>query len=55
MNLLAPETVSIIGNLVTKDISALVKWSSESKKECSGMVVNYIVFYKAANDTELSE
>ena len=52
---LAPEAVSIDYNIEPKDISALVKWSIKSQKQCSGVVVNYIVFYKAENDPELSE
>ncbi|XP_071384153.1 interleukin-31 receptor subunit alpha-like [Centroberyx affinis] len=49
----APETISLT-DVVAKDKSALVSWNMESQKPCSGVVVNYTVFYKTDEGPQLN-
>lgn len=49
-----PGTITII-NVQTEDKSALVSWTVKSQEACSGVVVNYTVFYTTENGTQLSK
>lgn len=48
-----PGNVTII-DVQTKDKSALVRWNMKSQEECSGVVVNYTIFYMTQNGPQLN-
>lgn len=51
---LDPGNVTIV-SIQAEDTSALVSWKVKSQDACSGITVNYTVFYRTHNGRQLSE
>lgn len=51
---LDPGNITIV-NVRAKDTSAAVSWKVTSQEACSGIAVNYTLFYRPHNEGQLSE